>query len=257
MRENYRAQCRWAANDFLNAYRVGDSVHVDAYNDNEEKANASLPVAEARAFARGILALADEVDGGEARSEARPRVGDRLRVTKDNPRSCPVVVGDIITVVETDYGHDGEDCVRFVWPGSDYRWFIPVSAVQRVGADTEPASVAEPLKVGSRVRVVRAEDPGVTRSFVGRVGTLTEIDSHDPRMPYLVRFGDGEHGADDGAWWCGAVEPVNESPADVTDVATVDAERAARLELLEAAKRLAPGGNVDDWMRIAAYLEGN
>ncbi|MEV6684408.1 hypothetical protein AB0N28_03530 [Streptomyces sp. NPDC051130] len=156
---------------------VRPSLAIEAFGDDEMMKDVYTDPDGARVFARSILALADEVDGGEAKRDTRPRVGDRLRVTQDNPRHCPVATGDVITVVATDYGGDGEDCVRFRMPGDDYWWFIPLSAV-------EPVDDAPTLD------------------------------------PSWLRY-------------------------------------PTRLERLEAAKRLAPGGNVDDWLRIATYLEEN
>jgi hypothetical protein len=62
---------------------------------------------DARTFARGILALADEVDGGET-AEATPaeeptvrgiKVGDKVRILVDGAEDAEVSVGDILTVV--------------------------------------------------------------------------------------------------------------------------------------------------------------
>ncbi|MET9959280.1 hypothetical protein ABZ128_09360 [Streptomyces sp. NPDC006326] len=74
MAETYRAQCRWAPDDYLEAHRVGDSVHVDACDEDGMKVCASLTPVDARAFARGILTLADETDGGEAQPNDAPAI---------------------------------------------------------------------------------------------------------------------------------------------------------------------------------------
>ncbi|WP_030962623.1 hypothetical protein [Streptomyces sp. NRRL S-378] len=184
MSQTFHAQCRWAENDFLKAYRAGASVHIEAYNDSVEKANASIPAAEARAFARGIIALCDEIDGGEAKpaSPITVRTGDRLRVTEADLNFAAINVGDVLVVTSLDH------------PFGDF--------------------------------ATTGNQPGDSWGF------------------------DYEHIGN-------GLEPVNEPPADDVAASTVTDERAARLELLEAAKRLAPGGDVADWLRIAAYLEGN
>lgn len=259
----YTATCRWAAADHLRAQVYGDAVHIEHRTNHNINGDVALTTDAARTFARGILALADEIDGGEVEAPAlrripqvgdkvrivrnaydyegttnvgregelrevtpedaqkyrvrlpddsygwwcaeveyveeeaadtRPKVGDRLRVTEDNPRHCPVVAGDVITVVETDYDHDGVDCVRFVHGGDSYRWFIPLTAVEPVNllndaglADwerdlIESAKASAPVKVGDRVEIVRGMDAHTN----GRTGVVGWIDESDPAWPYRV-----------------------------------------------------------------------
>ncbi|MFE5093273.1 hypothetical protein ACFRCI_23650 [Streptomyces sp. NPDC056638] len=140
---DYVARCRAAARDTIRAMNGGETV---ALYPSEGCDSVYLPPTDARIFARGILALADEIDGGEAEetaSDSRPKVGDRLRVTKDNPRFCPVVTGDVITVVGTDYDHDSADCVRFLHGDDAYRWIIPLTAVEKVADEPEAATPAD------------------------------------------------------------------------------------------------------------------
>jgi hypothetical protein len=220
----YIAQCAIDGNDTITARRSAERVELAPRSGPE----VYLDTDKARTFARGILALTDEIDGGEVvkivRSSAvevgdrvrvvrnaysfegnenvgrvgilkeitpedaqshrvsfsddaygwwcaevelvedepadtRPKVGDRLRVTEDNPRFCPVVTGDVITVVETDYDHDGADCVRFVHGDDTYRWFIPLTAV-------EPVTDEEPLADWERDLIESAE--AATRSPFAR-----------------------------------------------------------------------------------------
>lgn len=80
----YTAQCRHNAGQYLKAYINGISVIIDGYDDRECVTNPYLSADSARIFARGILALADEIDGGEVTEvDIRPKVGDRLRVTEE------------------------------------------------------------------------------------------------------------------------------------------------------------------------------
>jgi hypothetical protein len=82
----YTAQCRHTADERIQAYTNGTSVILDGYNDGECVTAPYLPVEEARTFARGILALCDEVDGGEKPAEevvesvSAIKVGDRVRI---------------------------------------------------------------------------------------------------------------------------------------------------------------------------------
>ncbi|MFF6928310.1 hypothetical protein [Streptomyces californicus] len=135
----YIAQCRAGRYDKIVARVDGDSVELAATSHGAHKMETYLDTADARTFARGILALADEVDGGEVEpaEDSRPKVGDLLRVTKDYPRHAPVKTGDVITVSVTDYDSPGgrEDHVRFTASGdgpNDYQWFVPLSAVEPV-----------------------------------------------------------------------------------------------------------------------------
>lgn len=202
----YEAQCRIGRDDRIVARRDNSSVELAGYF-GDYAGDAYLAPDAARTFARGILALADEIDGGGAEeapalrripkvgdrvrvvrngpsdgddhigqvgaiaaidthdnvypyrvsfpddsygwwcteveyvdepTDTRPKVGDRLRVTQNNPWACPVEVGDTITVTETRYdrGADSPDFVRFVdrigWP-----WGIPLTAVEPVTDDLE------------------------------------------------------------------------------------------------------------------------
>ncbi|MFE6493366.1 hypothetical protein [Streptomyces sp. NPDC057748] len=139
------ARCLHDSNDTIRTHVVGDHVFLWAHIGGDQ-GTVALEAVDARIFARGILALADEIDGGEAEetaSDSRPKVGDRLRVTKDNPRFCPVVTGDVITVVGTDYDHDSADCVRFLHGDDSYRWIIPLTAVERINCTQ--ATAGEPL----------------------------------------------------------------------------------------------------------------
>ncbi|MFF3140852.1 hypothetical protein ACFVRU_03710 [Streptomyces sp. NPDC057927] len=82
------AQCRWAPGDRSRAHVVGDAVHLDAVSDGVVQGDASLRADAARTFACGIIALADEIDGGEVVEAPKPRnpqVGDRVRIVKDDP----------------------------------------------------------------------------------------------------------------------------------------------------------------------------
>lgn len=105
MSETFRAQCNSAGGDYITAEVAGEKVELNAFNHHEYVMNAFVTVDNARTFARGILALADEIDCGETVAEtptvtetAPLKVGDKLRVTKDDVNFASVRVGDILTV---------------------------------------------------------------------------------------------------------------------------------------------------------------
>ncbi|WP_327712431.1 hypothetical protein OG912_32420 [Streptomyces sp. NBC_00464] len=182
----YTAQCRYDEGQRLVARGTGASIALDGYAAGNLVTEPYLSPDDARIFARGILALADEVDGGEAKGAAgtRPQVGNRVRVILGDPN------------------HSGD-------------------------------------------------------RFVGRVGTLIGDDGEGDNIPFLVRFGPGEHGATDGQWYCAEVEPVDEPAAAAPLVTTPGPSRAT---LLEQARQLLNDSatfDADDLIKLADYLAGD
>ncbi|MFF1684459.1 MULTISPECIES: hypothetical protein [unclassified Streptomyces] len=213
----YIATCKTGEDDTITARADGESVELCAERNGRYMMEAYLLPANARIFARGVLALADEIDGGEqpepapvkvgdrveilpsehnpstvgkvgivdridvwdevlpyrvcdeatrtaiawassvrkvdAPADTRPKVGDRLRVTKDDPWWAPVKINDVITVAETAYDRaDGsQDGVRFQEHEDTYLWHVPLSSVEGPLADWEvdllTASEPEPTPV--------------------------------------------------------------------------------------------------------------
>jgi hypothetical protein len=184
----------------------------------------------------------------------------------DPKLTCAVYDGDRITVRRTtdldgsDYpiileaigdGYVARDVFTSVDSARTFARSILAMADEVDGGEVTPAA-PEPVKVGDRVRVTKAEHSH-WGAFVGRMGVLMELDSQD-QLPYLVKFGDGRHGDEDGQWWCHEVERVDEL------CPVVDPPRLrppTRLELLETALRLVPHADVSDALKIAIYLEGN
>jgi hypothetical protein len=86
----YTAACVIDGGDTITAARSGDRVELEPSSRTE----VYLDPAPARTFARGILALADEIDGGEVKEEAPavkpvPQVGDRVSIVEDDSYSMP------------------------------------------------------------------------------------------------------------------------------------------------------------------------
>ncbi|MFD9442105.1 hypothetical protein [Streptomyces sp. NPDC060001] len=78
----HTATCVMDADDQITAHSTGRRVALTPTGSD-----VYLNPLSARTFARGILALADGIDGGEAEETPtpRPKVGDRVRVVADDP----------------------------------------------------------------------------------------------------------------------------------------------------------------------------
>lgn len=144
----YTAQCRWAREDRMVARIVGDSVHIDGVSHDTIEANVSLQTAEARTFARGILALADEIDKGEATAnEEAPaparvlQLGDRVRIVRNAFRiEGEKNVGRVGTLSELDPDDRQSHRVSFSGSDDDAWWCAEVELVD----EPEPAPADEP-----------------------------------------------------------------------------------------------------------------
>ncbi|WP_228973442.1 hypothetical protein [Streptomyces sp. DH12] len=102
----HTATCKYDAGDTIAANVANHDVRLLVRSTSDETAHIYLSPADARDFARGILVVADEVEGrgqktGEERTTTSPmsvNIGDRLRVTRDCLESAAVRVGDVVTV---------------------------------------------------------------------------------------------------------------------------------------------------------------
>jgi hypothetical protein len=96
------------ADDTINARRANRRVALEPSSRME----VYLDPADARTFARGILALCDEIDGGEAKKE--PAVGTRVRVTHDDMTSN---IGKCGTLLNVDKGGENQYTYRVLFDG--------------------------------------------------------------------------------------------------------------------------------------------
>ncbi|WP_405927861.1 hypothetical protein OG554_03440 [Streptomyces griseus] len=100
--DEYIAQCRHDGDQRIKAHTNGVSVVLVGYSEEGSVTEPYLSAASARTFARGILALADEVDGGEEKAgpatDNRPKVGDRVIVIEDDPDDR---TGEFVNLVGT------------------------------------------------------------------------------------------------------------------------------------------------------------
>jgi hypothetical protein len=153
----YTAECAIDPADTITATRSSNRVELEPSG----RVEVYLDPADARIFARGILALADEVDGGEVAEAATPetralQVGDRVRVVKDDPDTrAGEFVGKVGTLTAADprsgsalpyvvafgdgTGRHG-DAVNGKWCVAD---------VKLVEEPAEPATTPEPISVVS------------------------------------------------------------------------------------------------------------
>ncbi|WNI28608.1 hypothetical protein [Streptomyces sp. ITFR-6] len=99
----YKITCQDDPSDRIKAVgTVGEHVAFYPYGSD----SVYVSPADARTFARGILALADEVDGGEAPMPTEPavrdiKVGDRVRILR--PEGClPEYAGRVGVLTRTD-----------------------------------------------------------------------------------------------------------------------------------------------------------
>jgi hypothetical protein len=244
MSETFRAQCNSASGDYVTAEISGDKVELNGYNHSEGAMNAFVTAPNARTFARGILALADEIDGGDG----KPKIGDRVRVLKTY--GAPEFEGatGILNEIDAD---DPRLPYRVVDAGTG-RFMAWANSVVKVDESAEMYAI----KPGDRVRVTvdRANCADV------KAGDVFTVASMETNLSPGVRTTDAP--TRPGGWFFSldVVEKVTDEPADgeqPADVASVPSSRAA---LLEKAGELLGGpgfgSTADGLIKLADYLAG-
>lgn len=102
----HTAHSAHGSDSVASAYRIGCWLHVSSA-ENGQYASTALTPDDARTFACGILALADEIDGGEAKAaESAVVIGNRFRVTRRHLEGADVMAGEPVTVTEYVPGGD-------------------------------------------------------------------------------------------------------------------------------------------------------
>ncbi|MFD5160995.1 hypothetical protein ACFWMJ_23450 [Streptomyces hawaiiensis] len=83
------------------AYRIGSWLHVSTF-EGGKYASTALTTDAARTFARGILALCDEIDGGEVRKApvVEPLADWERELIESAP--APIKVGDRVDIVRAE-----------------------------------------------------------------------------------------------------------------------------------------------------------
>ncbi|MGI5404182.1 hypothetical protein ACQEVG_32970 [Streptomyces sp. CA-135486] len=231
----YVAKC-WADEaDTITASVQGESVELAASSNGLHRMEAYLKSAKTREFARGLLALADEIDGGKATEPVK--VGDTVRVLHDSANGASVRRGDTFVV-----RHVNDHEVQVDGNGVRGRWYLSLTNVEKVDA------APQPVKVGDRVTIVRGENT----SSNGKTGIVDEIDDAESRVPYRIVDEMGDYVA-----WAAEVRKVD-APADelVFDASrvVVAPERVALLE--EARKQSRPSASTEDVLAVARFLAG-
>ncbi|WP_327379394.1 hypothetical protein [Streptomyces sp. NBC_01212] len=171
----YKIECTSGVGDTITACLQGEEIEVVARSMGSFTQSVYPSLATARTFARGILALADEVDGGEAREEP-VKVGDFVEITGDDVSSYVGRRGYLRKI-------DGSDPdLPYLLKGNNgaglYDWWA--RAVRKVDApEPAPVVVEEPsvrgIKAGDKVRILvnHAESADVTPGDVFPVGRVS------------------------------------------------------------------------------------
>jgi hypothetical protein len=142
------ARCNSGIDDTITARRDSGTVELRAAKHGERVMEAYLYPADARTFARGILALADEVEGGEGEAEPAPvrlpQVGDRVRIVRNGYASeGSEHVGTVGTVKEVD-PRSARARYRVSLPDDDYGWYCAEVELVDEAPESAVKSPAEP-----------------------------------------------------------------------------------------------------------------
>ncbi|MFE7624294.1 hypothetical protein [Streptomyces sp. NPDC057509] len=235
-------ECKIAcAHDSLDVFTAGldgGVVRLTAQTHGVRKVDAFVDPADARAFARGILALADEVDGGEANEAPEAgqpfKVGDKVRTVRE--------------IMGLHRGRSGE--LADIDVGLAPRFLVNFPDGRSVWAyDIEPDTTSPEPKLGDTVRITQ-EYSNAPGPFAGMTGTLVKIDPQDSNLPYMVRGNGGT------TWenvWAHAVKVV-ETVKPVAEGAVVPSRDA----LVARAKEHLAGTphSAADIIRLAEFLMG-
>lgn len=172
----YEIKCTAIPTDRLVASIDGGDVYLQAHEGSDFKVSVFAKPAEARTFARGILALCDEIDGGEVAPEPL-KVGDRVRITHDD---FPRFVGKTGELTAIDIG---DTLYAYCVKADGERLPVWVLEVERV--DDEPSD-SRP-KVGDRLRVTQ-DNTWAAPAKPGDIITVVETDYDTDEGEDCVRF---------------------------------------------------------------------
>ncbi|MFD4234249.1 hypothetical protein [Streptomyces sp. NPDC058542] len=195
----YIAQCRYNPSDTITARVEDGAVWLVPGPDNVSPSTDA-----ARTFARGILALADEADGGEVRTEpapdTHPKVGDQVIVIEDDPG---VRTGEFVDLVGTLTEIGPERCTPYLVKfgggfhgAADGSWYC--QRVEKVADEPEPLAdwekdlLSSAPKVGDQVRVVSAINH-TREAYLHRAAELLGI---NPSASDLIELADYLAGGD-------------------------------------------------------------
>ncbi|MCQ6554742.1 hypothetical protein NPS70_16275 [Streptomyces sp. C10-9-1] len=146
--------CNLRAGDYLWAERSHDEVFIKAFDSREYVVGVLVAPAELRTFARGLLALANATDGGEEdapEEQVTPaiKVGDRVRVVKDDSRFRTGEFVDKSGILMEADGTSflikfGDGTAEHGDPDNGTWWVEEVELIESAGADAACAPVVAP-----------------------------------------------------------------------------------------------------------------
>lgn len=243
----YVAECGSAPRDTVTARVDGDTVELAARRRGDYVMEAYLSPDKARTFARGIISLADAIDGGDEDPELKVqadddkaqaiKAGDRVRVLYDRADGATVSAGDVFPVAAVSAWASG---AIYVNRGDGRQWCFGPENVEKVDEPTK----GEPIKVGDTIRVLRDSANGAT---VRRGDTFVVRHANDHEVQV---DGDGRGGR----WYLSLtnVEKVVDEPA------TAEAPSIApeRLALLDEARRMVGSRDIPQLLDMARFLAG-
>ncbi|MET9126953.1 hypothetical protein [Streptomyces sp. NPDC004528] len=249
----YTATCRLSSYDTMKANIDGGDVEIEALRSGANVMEVFLRPAEARTFARGILALADELDGGEAETKAPtpelPQIGSRFRVTTGGLNSASVSPGDVVTVNvhHTDFfgAMTSGGTTWFFNPANIGKGLEPL-----VDESSVPATVTAKwgaIKPGDKVRIL-VNDAECADVEAGDTFTVHAVDER------LVTVNDEKNG---GHWYfrdTTSIELVDDP--DTTSSDEPAPSRSPRAKYVDEARELLRGTPYDatDLTRLAEFL---
>lgn len=241
----YVLKCSANDDDQLRAEKAGPEVFIGASHRGASQLTTYTSPVDARTFARGILALADEIDGGEATPvvDGPVKVGDRVVVTRNTYGDGTENIGAAGTLNRIDT-YDPRLPYRVALDAGDDWWCADVRKV----TDEPVKSTSEPVKVGDKLRVL-VEDANDATVSVGDLLTVTSVNAYT----FMAADVDGED------WYFKPehvgtlLERVDEP---TTDEATTSVAVPRRLALLKEAQALLPDGDSYDVLKIAYFLAG-
>ncbi len=172
----YKAVCSSYNRDTITARCDGDAVELSARFSDTYAGETFLAPNAARTFARGILALADEIDGGEAEAPTLrriPQVGDRVRVVRAFAFEHYTGREGILTSTTATFRAHAGDLHPFVvqFPDGGDLYVAEVEYVEDESADTRP-------KVGDRLRVTEDATPSTFARYVDEAKRLLAGTTH-------------------------------------------------------------------------------
>lgn len=248
----YTATCTHDSADYLTAKECTTLIKINGYRDRAHVTDVYLSPDDARTFARGILALADGIDGGEAPEPRAPRIGDRVVIVEDDPHiSTGEYIGRTGEVLAVGNVARPGLTARVKFPDGHVWWCAKVRVVDDTPTVTTPAPADEGPQVGDRVQVVRVYRDGTRGALDGMVGILKGIDEADETYPYKVSVGSDPFGE-----WVHEVRKVVDEPAAPERVVLTPTD--LRADLLTRAATMAATWttpvSASDVVRVAAFL---